>query len=63
MIIPWYYTTDANSYLVLTGGGIDDVKIVKKAMVQPWHNVSYISISPFDFEITLQAMYISPCSR
>ena len=53
-----YHVSDANSYLVVTGGGIDDVKIVKKAFVYPWQKYSVISISPFDFEITLQAMTI-----
>ncbi|KAI4239987.1 MAG: hypothetical protein L6R40_005419 [Gallowayella cf. fulva] len=51
-----YNVSDANSYLVITGGGIEDVKIVKKAWVWPWQKSSRISISPFDFEITLQAM-------
>lgn len=54
----WYQVSDANSYLVVTGGGIDDVKIVKKAWVYPWQKCNRISISPFDFEITLQAMTI-----
>ncbi|KAL8781836.1 MAG: hypothetical protein Q9213_005838 [Squamulea squamosa] len=53
-----YNISDANSYLVITGGGIPDVKIVKKAWVWPWQKHSRISISPFDFEITLQAMTI-----
>ena len=37
---------------------MQDVKIVKKAMVMPFQKVSTISISPFDFSITLQAMTI-----
>ncbi|KAL8736860.1 MAG: hypothetical protein Q9181_002251 [Wetmoreana brouardii] len=53
-----YNVSDANSYLVITGGGIEDIKIVKKAWVWPWQKHSRISISPFDFEITLQAMTI-----
>lgn len=53
-----YHVSDANSYLVVTGGGIQDVKIVKKAWVWPWQRHSRISISPFDFEITLQAMTV-----
>ncbi|KAL8748951.1 MAG: hypothetical protein Q9184_007007, partial [Pyrenodesmia sp. 2 TL-2023] len=53
-----YHVSDANSYLVITGGGIEDIKIVKKAWVWPWQKHSRISISPFDFEITLQAMTI-----
>ena len=51
-----YHVSDANSYLVITGGGIKDINIVKKAFVYPWQKHSVISISPFDFEITLQAM-------
>lgn len=51
-----YHVSDANSYLVITGGGIKDISIVKKAFVYPWQKHSIISISPFDFEITLQAM-------
>ena len=53
-----YHVSDANSYLVITGGGIEDLKIVRKAYVYPWQKYSTISISPFDFEITLQAMTI-----
>ncbi|KAL8646749.1 MAG: hypothetical protein Q9210_005954, partial [Variospora velana] len=53
-----YNVSDANSYLVVTGGGIEDIKIVKKAWILPWQRHSRISISPFDFEITLQAMTI-----
>ncbi|KAL8638860.1 MAG: hypothetical protein Q9228_004032 [Teloschistes exilis] len=54
----WYQVSDANSYLVITGGGIHDIKIVKKAWILPWQKCSKITISPFDFEITLQAMTI-----
>ncbi|KAL8994985.1 MAG: hypothetical protein Q9169_005184 [Polycauliona sp. 2 TL-2023] len=53
-----YNISDANSYLVITGGGIEDIKIVKKAWVWPWQKHTRISISPFDFEIQLQAMTI-----
>ena len=53
-----FNVSDANSYLVVTGGGIEDIKICKKAWVWPWQKHTKISISPFDFEITLQAMTI-----
>ncbi|MCJ1255654.1 hypothetical protein MMC24_003471 [Lignoscripta atroalba] len=53
-----YHVADANSYIVITGGGVEDVKIVKKAWVWAWQKQAKISISPFDFEITLQAMTI-----
>ena len=35
----------------VTGQGINDVKIVKKAVVWPFQKASTISISPFDFSI------------
>ncbi|MCJ1484028.1 hypothetical protein MMC06_004196 [Schaereria dolodes] len=53
-----YSVAEANSYVVITGGGVQDVKIVKKAWVWAWQKQAKISISPFDFEITLQAMTI-----
>ena len=37
-----YNVSDANSYLVITGGGIEDVKICKKAWVWSWQKVSYL---------------------
>lgn len=52
----WYSIAEPNEYLVLTGAGIEDVKIVKKALVKPWQKCARISISPFDFSLNLQAM-------
>ncbi|KAK5058899.1 hypothetical protein LTR84_011163 [Exophiala bonariae] len=54
----WYHISDASEYLVVTGGGVDDVRIVKKAFVYPWQRVARISVSPFDFSLNLQAMTI-----
>ncbi|ETI26484.1 hypothetical protein G647_03261 [Cladophialophora carrionii CBS 160.54] len=54
----WYHISDANEYLVVTGAGVDDVRIVKKAFVYPWQRVARISVSPFDFSLNLQAMTI-----
>ncbi|KAJ9615199.1 hypothetical protein H2200_001273 [Cladophialophora chaetospira] len=54
----WYHISDASEYLVVTGAGVDDVRIVKKAFVYPWQRVSRISVSPFDFSLNLQAMTI-----
>ena len=34
-----YNVSDANSYLVITGGGIEDVKICKKAWVWSWFTI------------------------
>ena len=51
-----YKVADANQYVLVTGYGIEDVHIVKKAVIWPFQKASTISISPFDFSITLQAM-------
>lgn len=52
----WYQVAEANSYLVITGAGIDRVMIKKKAMVYPFQKVTKISVTPFDFSMELQAM-------
>ncbi|KAF7508949.1 hypothetical protein GJ744_008505 [Endocarpon pusillum] len=52
----WYSIAEPNEYLVLTGARIDDVRIVKKALIKPWQKCTRISISPFDFSLNLQAM-------
>ncbi|KIV95575.1 hypothetical protein PV10_03211 [Exophiala mesophila] len=54
----WYHISEANEYLVVTGAGVEDVRIVKKAFVYPWQKVARISVSPFDFSLNLQAMTI-----
>ena len=54
----YYRVSEANSYIVVTGYGIPDVKIVKKAVIWPLQKSTTISITPFDFSITLQAMTI-----
>ncbi|KAH7390593.1 hypothetical protein BKA66DRAFT_510662 [Pyrenochaeta sp. MPI-SDFR-AT-0127] len=56
--MPWYHVAEPNSYLVVTGIGIEKVTIKKKAFVYPFQKVSKISITPFDFSMTLQAMTI-----
>ncbi|EER36388.1 flotillin domain-containing protein [Histoplasma capsulatum var. duboisii H88] len=53
-----YNVSEPNEYLVLTGGGINDVLIKKTAFVMPWQKCTRISISPFDFSMNLQAMTI-----
>ncbi|KAK3696638.1 hypothetical protein LTR37_017819 [Vermiconidia calcicola] len=52
----WYHVSEPNSYLAVTGAGIDKVKIVKKAFVMPFQKVTKLSITPFDFSMSLQAM-------
>ncbi|KAL9613583.1 MAG: hypothetical protein Q9167_001865 [Letrouitia subvulpina] len=36
-----YHVADANSYLVVTGGGVEDVKLVRKAWIMPWQKVRF----------------------
>ena len=52
----WYHVSEPNSYLAVTGPGIETVKIVKKCFVMPFQKVTKISITPFDFSMSLQAM-------
>ncbi|KAF2152698.1 hypothetical protein K461DRAFT_278931 [Myriangium duriaei CBS 260.36] len=52
----WYHVSAPNSYLVVTGAGIETVKIKKKALVMPFQRVTKISITPFDFSMSLHAM-------
>ncbi|KAH7091218.1 hypothetical protein FB567DRAFT_436737 [Paraphoma chrysanthemicola] len=54
----WYHVAEPNSYLVVTGVGIEKVLIKKKAFVYPFQKVSKISITPFDFSMGIQAMTI-----
>ena len=54
----WYHVAEPNAYLVITGVGINQVLIRKKAFVYPFQKVSKISITPFDFSMSLQAMTI-----
>ncbi|KAH8727944.1 hypothetical protein GQ44DRAFT_703224 [Phaeosphaeriaceae sp. PMI808] len=54
----WYHVAEPNSYLVVTGVGIDHVLIKKKAFVYPFQKVTKISITPFDFSMQMQAMTI-----
>lgn len=34
-----YYISSPNEYLVITGAGIADLRIAKKALVMPWQRV------------------------
>jgi flotillin len=52
----WYHVSEPNSYLAITGVGIDNVRITKKSFIMPFQKVTKISITPFDFSMALQAM-------
>ncbi|KAH7115178.1 hypothetical protein B0J11DRAFT_540037 [Dendryphion nanum] len=55
---PGYHVAEPNSYLVITGAGVEKVMIKKKALVYPFQKVTKISITPFDFSMSLQAMTV-----
>ena len=52
----WYHVSEPNSYLAITGAYIQNVKISKKFFSVPGQKVRKISITPFDFSMSLQAM-------
>ncbi|KAH8425586.1 flotillin domain protein [Aspergillus melleus] len=53
-----YAIARPSEYLVLTGAGIDDIRIAKKAIVMPWQRCARFSVAPFDFSLNLQAMTV-----
>jgi len=54
-----YSIADANEYLVITGYGVEDVKITKKAWVWPFQRCSRISVLPADYSSKPEAQCIS----
>ncbi|KAI7327392.1 hypothetical protein KC315_g7147, partial [Hortaea werneckii] len=52
----WYHVSEPNSYLAITGAYIQNVKISKKFFSVPGQKVRKISVTPFDFSMSLQAM-------
>jgi len=55
-MVPWYHVSEPNSYLAVTGPGIESVKIVKKCLLMPFQKFREISITPFDFSMAIPAM-------
>ncbi len=54
----FYSISEPSEYLAITGAGIPNVRITKKAFVWPLQRVQRISITPFDFSLNLQAMTV-----
>ena len=52
----FYAIAKPNAYLAITGAGIDNVILKKKSIILPFQRVTKFSITPFDFELELQAM-------
>ncbi|CAH1451876.1 unnamed protein product [Lactuca virosa] len=51
-----YRVASASEYLVITGFGIDDIKIAKKVWVLPGQSCSRFDISPVNYTFDVQAM-------
>ncbi|KAM0968930.1 hypothetical protein ACFX13_017511 [Malus domestica] len=52
----WYRVANASEYLVITGVGIDDVKLAKKAWIMPGQSCSVFDMSPVNYTFEVQAM-------
>jgi flotillin len=53
-----YAIADANECLVITGSGIEDVKITKKTWVWPFQRYSRISVLPTDYSSKPEAQNV-----
>lgn len=51
-----YYTAQPSQYLVITGAGIDDLKITKKSLVWPFQKVMKMEVTPVNYTLSLLAM-------
>ncbi|RYQ94395.1 hypothetical protein Ahy_B08g089291 isoform J [Arachis hypogaea] len=51
-----FKVANASEYLVITGAGIKDVKLAKKAWVLPWQSCTTLDLSPVNYTFELQAM-------
>lgn len=52
----FYYVAQANEYLVMTGSGIDEVKVVKKGLLWPGQKLSRFTLTPISYSIDIHAM-------
>ncbi|XP_030479770.1 flotillin-like protein 4 [Cannabis sativa] len=52
----YYKVAKASEYLVITGAGIDDVKLVKKAWILPGQSCTAFDLSPVNYTFEVQAM-------
>ena len=45
-----------SEYLAITGAGVDDIKLAKKAWIWPWQQCSRFDVSPVNYTFEVQAM-------
>lgn len=53
-----YTVANSNEYLVITGVGIQEISIKKKAMILPGQKCTRISLSPLNYALSLHAMTV-----
>lgn len=51
-----YRVASASEYLVITGAGIPDIKLAKKAWVLPGQSCTVFDVSPVNYNFKVQAM-------
>ncbi|KAG5034196.1 hypothetical protein GLYMA_04G064400v4 [Glycine max] len=51
-----YRVANASEYLVITGVGITDIKLAKKAWVLSGHSCTVFDLSPVNYTFEVQAM-------
>ncbi|KAF8398776.1 hypothetical protein HHK36_014634 [Tetracentron sinense] len=52
----WYRVAKASQYLVITGSGIEDIKLAKKAWILPGQSCTIFDVSPVNYTFNVQAM-------
>lgn len=62
LLSTWYYVSDPNSYVIISGIGITDMKVIKSGFKFPLQNATVIDIRPINFEFKLTAMSIEKLS-
>lgn len=55
-VIMMYRVASASEYLVITGAGIPDIKLAKKAWVLPAQSCTVFDVSPINYNFEVQAM-------
>ncbi|OVA07890.1 Flotillin family [Macleaya cordata] len=51
-----YRVAEASEYLVITGSGIDDIKLAKKAWILPGQSCRVFDVSLVNYTFEVQAM-------
>ncbi len=62
-----YYVAEPNQYLVKTGININNMEIIKSGIKYPLQKINYLSLEPYNYIFTLEAMtcekleFLIPC--